>query len=181
MPRLLSEQAANNPDFGLLLMIVLGIVGAVMFILKLIDLFVFNPLEVGCNRFFLVNQDTDAQLPEVIFAFKNNYINSVLGLFIRDLAIGLGLLCFLVPGIILTYSYRMVPYILADDPAIAPIEALKKSRAMMKGQKWACFVYDLSFLGWYLLSICTAGILSIFYVNPYKYNANAELYKRIRG
>lgn len=177
----LSGEAANNPDFGLVLLVVLGILGVVLLVLKLIDLFVFNPLEVGCNRFFLVNQDTNAQLPEVLYAFKNNYINSVLGLFIRDIVIAIGCICFIIPGLILSYSYRMVPYILADNPSVSPIEALKTSRAMMKGQKWNCFVYDLSFIGWYILSACTLGILAVFYVNPYKYNSNAELYRRIRG
>lgn len=176
-----SGEAASDPSFMVILLIALGIVGTILLILKLVDLFVFNPLEVGCNRFFLVNQETDADFPELLHAFKNNYINTVLGLFIRDIVIGLGCICFLIPGFILMYSYRMVPYILAEDPTISAIDALKKSRAMMKGQKWACFVYDLSYIGWYILSVITIGIVGLFYLNPYKQNADAELYRRIRG
>ena len=51
---------------------------------------------------------------------------------------------------------------------------------MMKGHKWKTFVYDLSFLGWLLLSILTLGLLTIFYVSPYKASSDAELYKAIR-
>ena len=49
----------------------------------------------------------------------------------------------------------------------------------MTGNKWKAFVLDLSFIGWQLLSICTLGLLSIFYVNPYKFSTNAALYEAI--
>ena len=50
----------------------------------------------------------------------------------------------------------------------------------MHGNKWETFVLDLSFIGWYLLSMLTVGILSIFYVNPYIESTNAELYAFLR-
>lgn len=161
-------------------LIVLGVVASVLTIAGLIKIFLLNPLKVGCNRFFLVNQDQNALLSELIYSFKNNYINSALGLFLSDFLIGVGFCIFIIPGIILSYSYRMVPYILADEPEIGAIDALKKSRAMMKGNKWACFVYDLSYIGWFILAVLTCGILNFFYVSPYKYNADAALYKEIK-
>ena len=74
----------------------------------------------------------------------------------------------------------MVPYILAENPNVEATEALKMSREMMQGNKWNAFVLDLSFLGWILLTICTCGILGIFYVNPYIYATDAELYQAIK-
>lgn len=38
------------------------------------------------------------------------------------------------------------------------------------------FIMDLSFLGWYLLSAVTCGLLAIFYVNPYVQASLAEMY-----
>ena len=52
---------------------------------------------------------------------------------------------------------------------------------MMKGHKWNTFVYDLSFIGWFLLSVITVGIVGLFYVNPYKQNADAALYESIKA
>ena len=52
---------------------------------------------------------------------------------------------------------------------------------MMNGQKWDTFVLDLSFIGWHILGIMTIGILEIFYVAPYKRNADAALYRAIAG
>ncbi|MBO5621976.1 MAG: DUF975 family protein, partial [Butyrivibrio sp.] len=61
----------------------------------------------------------------------------------------------------------MVPYILAQEPHLGVVETLKRSRLMMQGNKWNAFVFDLSFIGWHLLSILTCGLLEIFFVAPY--------------
>jgi uncharacterized membrane protein len=74
----------------------------------------------------------------------------------------------------------MVPYILAENPTVKGVDALRISREMMKGNKWSAFVYDLSFIGWYLLGCITCGIALAFYVYPYKLNADAQLYLAIK-
>ena len=97
-------------------------------------------------------------------------------MFFRDLYTFLWGLLFVIPGIIKGYSYRMVPYILTEHPDMEPEEAIRLSQQMMNGNKWAAFVLDLSFIGWELLSAATFGLLGIFYVNPYKYATDTELY-----
>ena len=79
------------------------------------------------------------------------------------------------------YSYRMVPYIVAENPNIGAREAISLSRRMMKGHKWECFVADLSFLGWWLLNLFTLGLSGIFYSNGYKASFWAEYYTYLRG
>ena len=59
-------------------------------------------------------------------------------------------------------------------------EAFQISKQMMDGQKWAAFVMDLSFIGWSLLSVCTCGLLAIFYVNPYVQATNTELFLELK-
>ena len=63
-----------------------------------------------------------------------------------------------VGGIIKTYSYFLVPYIVAENPNISANQAISLSRRMMKGHKWECFVAQVSFLGWYLLNGATVGL-----------------------
>ena len=89
-------------------------------------------------------------------------------------------LLFIMPGIIKSCSYAMVPFILADDPSLGAREAITLSRKMMDGNKWRLFVLDLSFFGWMFLSACTFGILDIFYVNPYMHSTHAELYNVLK-
>lgn len=175
------EKFLQDPDAALILGIVAAAMGVGLLISFVLKLFVFNPLEAGCNRFFLTNQDSDANLGELGHNFKNNYMSTAIGLFLRDLLVCIGCFLFVVPGIILHYSYRLVPYILSEDASISATEALKRSRAMMKGHKWNVFVFDLSFIGWAILSAITCGIVGVFYVNPYYHNADAALYQAIRN
>ena len=165
--------------FGIMLaalgaaLLIFGIIGG------LLHLLVFNPLEVGCRGFFTRNSEQPAELSELRAGFQP-YLRTVGALFLRDLFVCLWSLLFIVPGIIKLYSYRMVPYILADDPSISGMDAITLSRQMMDGHKWNTFVLDLSFIGWDLLSVLTAGLLGLFYVNPYKYATGAELYQTLK-
>lgn len=144
-------------------------------------IFALNPFTVGCRKFFAENTLKAVPLDSVVVGFTRNYIRNVAALFLRDLFTFLWSLLLVVPGIMKAYSYRMVPYILADDPGMDAKEALDVSSRMMYGHRWNAFVMDLSFIGWYLLCAVTFGILAIFYVNPYVDAAHAELYLALRN
>lgn len=88
-------------------------------------------------------------------------------------------LLFWIPGIIKTYSYSMTYYILADNPEMAPTDAITESRKLMNGKKWKLFCLDFSFIGWYLLSVLTFGILALW-IAPYHMTARAEFYESIK-
>ena len=100
---------------------------------------------------------------------------------LRNVFVILGVILIINPGLIKSYQYRMVPYILSEKPELGPKEALDYSKKMMEGHKLNAFIYDLSFIGRILLSMCTLGIVGIFFANPYKYASDAELYLAIRS
>lgn len=154
---------------------------AIILLGSLVNIFVIRPIEVGCKAFFLKNTESKADMSELKKGFTPSWLRNVGALFLSGLFIALWSMLFVIPGIIKLYSYRMVPYILAEDPEIGANEAITRSREMMNGHKWNAFVLDLSFIGWALLSGLTFGILSIFYVNPYIYQTDAELYKALKG
>ena len=83
---------------------------------------------------------------------------------------GLKLLWWLtvVGGVVKYFSYFLVPYIVAENPDISPVKAIKLSESMMKGHKLECFRHRLSFISWDLLSIISFGIAGVFFLNPYK-------------
>ncbi|MDW7657956.1 MAG: DUF975 family protein [Bacillota bacterium] len=83
------------------------------------------------------------------------------------------------PVIIKSYSYRMTPWVLADNPQIGYKRALKLSMQLTKGHKWRIFVLDLSFIGWFLLGLLACGI-GVIFVAPYFQAVQAELYARLR-
>ncbi len=74
----------------------------------------------------------------------------------------------------------MIPYLLAENPDMTKEEAFAESKKLMTGNKWKAFVLDLSFIGWYILSLLTCGIVGVFYVAPYKFSTNAALYEKLR-
>ena len=65
-------------------------------------------------------------------------------------------------------SYMLVPYIIAENPDIKANDAITLSRRMMNGYKWKCFCYQLSFIGWNILSFISMGLVGVLYSNPYK-------------
>lgn len=146
-----------------------------------IALFLINPLQVGCRGFFIKNLTEQATLGELVSGFQSNYMRNVNAGFRKDLSIMLWSFLFVIPGIVKAYEYRMVSYLLAEDNDMTAAEVLKKSREMMKGQKWNAFVLDLSFIGWELLSIMTCGIVGFAYVDPYKAQTDAALYDELKN
>lgn len=152
----------------------------VMGVLIVLYAFVANPLEVGCRRFYLRNLNEPAQVSNIGYGFDNNYKNVVKTMFFRDLFTFLWSLLLVIPGIVKAYEYQMIPYLLADNPQMTKEQAFAESKRMMSGQKWRAFVLDLSFLGWNILSAITAGIVGIFYVQPYMDATHAALYEELR-
>lgn len=86
----------------------------------------------------------------------------------------------LIPAIIKMYDYYLVEYILAEDANISWRGALSKSKQLMRGNRWAVFVMNLSFFGWLLLGMCACGI-GILFVLPYIRAADAQLYLELSG
>jgi len=158
------------------ILIFLTVFLVIMFIGIAVRVFLFAPIEVGCKRFFIMSRVQETELNELGFAFTNGYWNVVKTEFLRSLFISLWSMLFVIPGIIKSYEYRMIPYLLAENPKLEYSEAFRISKELMDGQKWDTFILDLSFFGWMLLSACTCGILSVFYVAPYMAYTDAELY-----
>ena len=152
----------------------------VLAVVILLQVFIFNPLEVGCKRFFMRNLQEPAMVGNIGYAFDSNYKNTAKTMFFVNLYTTLWSLLFVIPGIVKSYEYKMIPYLLAENPDMTKEQAFEESRRMMQGQKWNTFVLDLSFIGWKILSGMTLGILGIFYVTPYYYATHAALYEKLR-
>lgn len=144
-----------------------------------LDVLLLNPVQVGINRFMVKSLDDTARIAEVGYTFDHNYKNGVKVMFFKDLYVVLWSLLFIVPGIYKAYQYRMVPYILGENPDMTYQEVLQRSKDMMDGQKWDAFVLDLSFILWHMLGGITCGLAEIFYVAPYVNLTDAALYSRL--
>ena len=176
----MADNTAGMMAIGIFLMVFIIVFVALMAVVILLDVFIFNPLEVGCKRYYLRNLNEPAQVGNIGYAFDHNYKNITKTMFFRDLFTVLWTLLFIIPGIVKSYEYQMIPYLLADNPQMTKEQAFEESKRMMQGQKWKAFVLDLSFIGWNILSALTLGILGIFYVQPYMDATHAALYEALR-
>ena len=161
--------------------VVMAVAALFIFAIALvIDAFIANPLELGCKRFFRRNLDEPATMSNIAFAFDSNYKNICKTMFLRDLYTVLWSLLFIIPGIIKAYEYKMIPYLLSENPDMPMGEVFAESRRLMTGNKWKAFVLDLSFILWDIASALTCGIAGIFWVAPYKASTQAALYEAVK-
>lgn len=84
-------------------------------------------------------------------------------------------LCGAVVELIVSYRYRLATYFLLDNPDMGALASITASKQAMRGHKGELFVMDLSFLGWWVLSAFTLGILSLW-VSPYCWASEANFY-----
>lgn len=123
---------------------------------------------------------------DLIQAFRREYILNLLLLKLRMFFfIFLWSLLFVIPGIVKAYSYSQAELIykdIVDSTGDQPSarECMAESEQMMKGRKADLFALDLSFIGWYFLSVFTLGILYLW-VNPYTRMSRVVFYENIVG
>lgn len=143
-------------------------------------LLVTNVISAGVGMFFLrIYRGEKPEIQTMFDGFKNyghvlggtawQYLWTVLWAFVP------------VMNIIKILAYSMTPYILMDQPEVGAKDALKVSMAMTEGHKGELFVMNLSFIGWLVLTACTAGLLGIFYVTPYINVTMAAYYEQLKG
>ena len=154
--------------------IISAIIGAVF------SIFVTNAITVGVSNYFIKNTDSKPSFADAFSGFKVKYGRNIGTLLLAGIKTVLWTLLFIIPGIIKTYEYAIIPYILADDPEISSKDAFKKAKQMMKGNKWRLFKLEFSFIGWAILCVLTLGI-GTFFLIPYVNAATAEFYVELKN
>lgn len=144
-------------------------------------LFVQNILIVGEQRFHLEDKYyNETNIDRILFVYrirKTRHIAYIM--FCRYIFNALWYLT-IIGGFIKHYSYAMIPSIIAENPNISRKDAFTLSKNMMKGNKWAAFKLDMSFIFWHILSLFTFGLVRYFYLNPMLGATKAELYFVLR-
>lgn len=167
------EYLGRHPEYFM-------IFAVIVILLIAFRIFVGYSLEVGSRKYFVKLSQYKNTKGCYGFSFDSmNYKGIISTMFVMNVYNFLWALLFVIPGIVKAYSYRMVPYILGDNPNIGTNEAITLSRKMMNGNKFEAFVLDLSFLGWYLLGLL-ALVIGMLFVNPYYDATCAQLYLALR-
>lgn len=159
---------------------VVSFLGYIFYIVYIAQLIILGPFALG---FAIVSTDIvrgngNPQVQSFFGGFKNFGSAFLLNL-LNAIFVFLWSLLLIIPGIIKAYAYSMSFYILRDNPEMSAGDARRASIEMMQGNKWRYFCLMFSFIGWYLLSILTFGIL-FFWIIPYTETAKAEFYESLK-
>lgn len=138
------------------------------------------PLGIGTTAFFISLIENENFEAKDLFKYYHDFVKVIGVTILMGLIIMLGYICFIIPGIILTLSYSLVPIILIKKPELGIVETLKYSREKMQGHKLDTFVLGLSFIGWAILGTLTFGILYIW-LYPYMQLTFTKFYLNILG
>ncbi|MGL5756108.1 MAG: hypothetical protein ACRCYC_12340 [Paraclostridium sp.] len=135
-----SEESATLPEVSIIEFGILGLFfGAIILILCIVFI-----LGVSINSVFYylyksiyeILYDKEIDRAPLGLVFK---VNSIV-----LLKIILGLILFVVPGVILSFKYAPLNYILCKYPNLSSKEVLNKTKEMSKGIKWKMFIFTIS-------------------------------------
>lgn len=112
-------------------------------------------------------------------SFNNTYLKKLGTVLLRNVIMLALMLLLFVPGIIFYYSSYFTNEIMSDNTELSPMDAIKLSKKMIKGNRTELFLLELSFIPWYLLCCVTLGI-GLIYVLPYVYTTRALYYENFR-
>lgn len=152
---------------------------AIPYIGAILNFLLLGPLVLGLGSCFLKIVRNEVLKIENMFDGFKNFGSGFLLQLLMSLFIFLWTLLFIIPGIIAIYRYSMAFYILSDNPEIGAMAALDRSKEMMKGFKWKLFCMYLSFIGWALLCVLTAGI-GLLWLIPYINTSIANFYENLK-
>lgn len=138
------------------------------------------PLGIGTTAFFVSLIENENFEAKDLFKYYHDFVKIIGVTILMGLIVMLGYICFIIPGIILTLSYSLVPIIIIKKPELGIVETLKYSREKMQGHKLDAFVLGLSFIGWAILGTLTFGILYIW-LYPYMQLTFTKFYLNILG
>lgn len=147
-------------------------------VLMVYNIFV-SIINIGYCRVCLMTAREEQIAFRDIFEAFGFWVKAILLTLVQGIIIMLGTLCFVIPGIILSFSYSQTTFVLIDNPDMGIFKILRTSREMMEGHKIEFFVFELSYILWNMLT-AVIGVASVF-VLPYMNVGRALYYEHLCG
>ncbi len=144
-----------------------------------LSLILSGPLYLGISQYFLNFKRGNNPKIEDLFSGFSNLGSSIALYFVTVIFIVLWSLLLIIPGLIAGIRYSMAFYVLCDNPDMGAMNALNKSKEMMRGNKMQLFWLWLSFFGWSLCCVFTFGI-GFLWLIPYVSLSIVNFYEEAR-
>ncbi len=154
-------------------------VSFIPFVGTVVGYLIAGPMSAGvCLVFLMLARRSPAEIGQLFSGFSR-FGTALVAYLLMVLFILLWTLLLIIPGIIASYAYAMTFFVIADDPAVGPLQAITRSKEMMRGNKWKLFCLFWRFFGWALLCILTLGI-GFLWLAPYIQTTLAHFYEDVR-
>lgn len=151
------------------------IVTTINYISPIID----SLLSFGFLSYFLkISRNTEVTCSE-LFSKMHMIFKFIIMTILTCIVVGIGFICFIIPGIILAFGLSQTSLIILDNPNMNIIDAMILSWKMMNGYKMDYFMLILSFLGWIFILIFTLGI-GYFWLIPYMQVTLSNFYNKLK-
>lgn len=147
----------------------------------LVSFIITGPLSLGISILYLTLVRGGVAEVGQMFAGFQHFGKGVGVYFFTLLFTLLWALLLIIPGIIASISYSMSYYILADNPHLDSLEAIRLSKKMMQGYKFQLFCLGFRFLGWMLLAIFFTFGIGLLWVIPYMQTSYTHFYEMVRS
>lgn len=144
------------------------------------EMLLYGPLTFGYILYLMCLADTGRSDYNILFSGFSRFAETLVAGLLISLAVSLGFVFLIVPGIVLYLGFGMTFFIMSDDRNISGIDAMQESWNMMKGHKMELFMLEIRFIGWLLLCVLTCGILSLW-ISPYITLAKFNFYRQLRN
>ena len=144
--------------------------------IRILGLIIGGPMAVGYHAVFLsLVRNRELKFGQLFEGFSC-FLNALGAYLLMIVFIVLWTLLLIVPGIIAALSYSLTMFIIADNPSMDALAAIRKSKEMMYGNRWRLCCLGGRYTGWFLLGIITCGIGFIWIV-PYMMAGFAHFYQ----
>ena len=171
LPHFSLDEGLSVPVLSGVFVVLLGLL-AVLAVIGIVLAVIGSAMDLGRCKFFVRLVHGERSDLGVLFHYFRHLGNAFVLRLLMNIFIFLWTLLFIIPGIIAAYSYSMAPYLMAKDPTLSPMAAIRMSKELMRGKKMDLFILQLSFIGWSILCLFTCGIGYIF-LTPYTQTAEA--------
>lgn len=163
----------------LVYMILVSALQFIPFLGTAIGLVIGGPFALGLIIFATnISNDSDPRLEQIFDGFKQ-FGTSLATYLLSAVAVLVGLVLFIIPGIILALGLALSMYIISDDKEIGAYDALKKSWDMMNGYKTKYLGMILLFLGLSILCLFTLGI-GFLWLIPFMQVTMVKFYEDVK-
>lgn len=139
----------------------------------------FVPLNVGVIYYSIcVVRGKEFKVSDIFRYYGYSMFKIYLIQILMSLIIDVGLILFIIPGLVFAFMYNFSLYWYVDHDDEDALTILGYSRNLIKGYKWDYFVFLLSFLGWGFLCLF---IIPIIFVYPYFMVSNILYYDELKA